>query len=106
MRCGAYSGRPVLGDTTFGVELTAPTSPVLALVLGFTAASIPCGPCTLVPSLDLLLPGNSPTPIPIPCAPNLIGESFYTQWLQFRASGCAILPDIGLSNSLMFTIGQ
>lgn len=106
MRCGAYSGRPVLGDATFGVELTAPTSPVLALVLGFTAASIPCGPCTLVPSLDLLLPGNSPTPIPIPCAPNLIGASFYTQWLQFRASGCAILPDIGLSNSLMFTIGQ
>jgi len=90
----------------FGAELVMPTAPVLALVIGFTTVPIPCGPCTLVPSLDLLLPGISPTPIPIPCDANLIGAELYTQWLQLRASGCPILPDIGLSNTLKFTIAQ
>ena len=101
-----YGGRPVLGDTTFRVEMASPTAPVLALVLGFAAAPIPCGPCTLVPSLDLLLPGVSPTPIPIPCAANLVGTELFTQWLQLRTAGCPLLPDIGLSNTLRFTIGQ
>lgn len=101
-----YSGTPVLGDSTFQVELVSPTSPVLALVVGFSAASIPCGPCTLVPSPDLVLPGVSPTPIPIPCDPNLVGAALFTQWLQFRPGGCPLLPGIGLSNSLQFTLGQ
>ncbi len=102
----SYHGQPVLGDSTFGVDLVSPTSPVLLLVVGFTAVNIQCGACTLVPSLDVVLPGVSPTSIPIPCEPGLIGADLFTQWIQFRPSGCPLLPDFGFSNCLQFTIAE
>ena len=101
-----YDGQPYLGSTTFSVQLFNPTAPILALIVGFTQVSVPCGPCTLVPALDMLLPGVSPTVATIPCDPNLIGADFYVQWLQFRPSGCSILPDFGFSNALQFTIAE
>jgi hypothetical protein len=102
----SYHGQPVLGDSTFGVDLVAPTSPVLLLVIGFSAANTTCGACTLVPSADILLPGASPTAIPIPCDPGFIGLSLYTQWVQYRPSGCPLFPDVGLSNCLRFTVAE
>ncbi len=99
-----YDGHCVLGNDTFSVSLAGPTSPILALIVGFSTAPLPCGPCTLIPSMDLVLPGASPTVIPIPCLPGLIGGEIYTQWLQWRPSGCPILPDLGTSNTLKFTI--
>jgi hypothetical protein len=101
-----WSGTPVLGSNTFALELLAPTSPILGLAIGFSQASLPCGPCTLVPSLDILLPGVTPTPFPIPHTPSLIDFEIFTQWLQLRPSGCPILPDIGLSQALKFTIKE
>lgn len=101
-----YDGNCVLGNDTFSVSLFAPTSPILALILGFTAAPLPCGPCTLIPSIDVILPGLSPTVIPIPCQPSLIGGELYTQWLQQRPSGCPNFPDWGVSNTLKFTIAE
>lgn len=102
----SYHGQPVLGDSTFGVDLVNPTSPALLLVVGFSAANTTCGACTLVPSADILLPGASPTAIPIPCDPGLISLSLYTQWVQYRPSGCPLFPDVGLSNCLRFTIAE
>jgi hypothetical protein len=102
----SYHGEPVLGDSTFGVDLVSPTSPLLLLVVGFSAANTTCGACTLVPQADVLLPGASPTSIPIPCDPGLIGASLYTQWIQYRPSGCPLFPSVGLSNCLRFTITE
>lgn len=101
-----YSGRPVLGDDTFALELAAPTAPIVALVVGFSAIGFPCGSCTLVPALDVVLPGVSPTPVPIPCQPSLIGAELYAQWLQLKPSDCPLLPFLANSNALKFTIGE
>ena len=100
-----YGGTPALG-TTFTIELASPTSPILALIIGFSQVPFACGPCTVVPSADILLPGASPTAVAVPNAPNLIGFSLYAQWLQLRQSGCPILPDFGFSNTLRFTIAE
>ncbi len=99
----SYSGRPVIG-TTFTIELIAPTSPVLALVVGFTPAPQVCGACTLVPSIDIVLPGVSPAAVAIPEGPALANVSLYAQWIQYRPSGCPTFPDIGCSNCLRFGI--
>ena len=101
-----YSGRPVLGDSTFALELLAPSAPVAALVVGFSAVNFPCGSCTLVPALDLVLAGVSPTPVPIPCQPGLIGTDLYTQWLLLKPSDCPLVPFLANSNTLKFTIGE
>ena len=100
-----YGGTPALG-TTFTIELASPTSPILALIIGFSQVPFACGPCTVVPSADILLPGATPTAVAVPNAPNLIGFSIYAQWLQLRQSGCPILPDFGFSNTLRFTIAE
>jgi hypothetical protein len=100
-----YSGTPALG-TTFTIDLSAPTFPVLALIAGFTQVPFACGPCTVIPSADLLLSPVNPTVIAIPNAPSLIGAELYTQWLQLRPSGCPILPDFGFTNALKFTIAE
>lgn len=102
-----YDGQCVLGNDTFSVSLFAPTSPILALLIGFTPAPLSCGPCTLIPSLDVVAFGAPSTVvIPIPCQSSLIGGELYTQWLQLRPSGCPIFPDLGLSNALKFTIAE
>lgn len=101
-----WSGEPVLGDSTFTVSLLAPTAPVLGLIVGFAPAAVPCGPCTLVASPDVVIATGPSLPIPIPCDASLIGAELYTQWLQFRAAGCPILPTLGLSNGLKFTIAE
>ncbi|MBL8755636.1 MAG: hypothetical protein JNK15_20240 [Planctomycetes bacterium] len=101
----SYSGTPVIG-TTFHIELLAPTAPVLALVVGFTSNPFACGPCTIVPSPDVLLAGGAPVPVDLPLDANLIGVSLYTQWLQWRQAGCSVLPDFGFSNALRFTIAE
>lgn len=101
-----YDGHCVLGNDTFSISLFSPTSPILALVVGFSAVPQQCGPCTLIPSIDAILPGISPMVIPIPCQPSLIGGELYTQWLQQRPSGCPNFPDWGVSNALKFTIAE
>ena len=100
-----YGGLPTLG-TTFTIELLAPTAPVLALIVGFTQSPLACGPCTIVPSPDLVLAGAGPVPVAVPLDANLIGFELYTQWLQLRPSGCPLLPDFGFSNTLKFTIAE
>ncbi|MBL8755227.1 MAG: hypothetical protein JNK15_18150 [Planctomycetes bacterium] len=100
-----YTGLPTLGQP-FSIQLSAPTFPVLALVVGFTQVPFVCGPCTVVPSADLLLSPVNPTVIAVPNAPTLIGAELYTQWLQLRPSGCPILPDFGFTNALKFTIAE
>lgn len=101
-----YSGEPVLGDSTFTVSLFSPTAPVLGLIVGFAPAAVPCGPCTLVASPDVVIATGPSLAIPIPCDASLIGAELFTQWLQFRAAGCPILPTLGLSNGLKFTIAE
>jgi len=101
-----WSGRPVLGDSTFTLDLVAPSAPIAALVIGFTRLDFACGACTLVPALDLVLAGVSPTPVPIPCEAGLIGADLYTQWLLVKPTDCPALPGIALSNALKFTIAE
>lgn len=101
-----YDGRPQLGDSTFAATLLSPTAPVLGLIVGFSQVAVPCGPCTLVAAPDVVLASAGTVPIPIPCDANLIGAELYTQWLQFRASGCPITPTLSLSNGLKFTITE
>lgn len=100
-----YTGLPTLG-TTFTIDLLNPTSPVLGLAVGFSQVGIACGACTLVGSMDILLPVASSAPVAVPCDANLIGFQLWSQWVQLRVSGCPILPTIGLSNCLKFTIGE
>ena len=101
-----YSGRPVLGDSTFALELLAPNAPIAALVIGFSTIDLPCGSCTLVPALDLVLAGVSPTPVPIPCDPSLIRAELHTQWLLLKPSDCPLVPMLATSNALRFTISE
>jgi len=100
-----YSGTPALG-TSFSIELASPTFPILALIVGFTQAPFACGPCTLVPAVDVLLSPVNPTILAVPNSPPLIGAELYTQWLQFRPSGCPLGPDYGVTNALKFTIAE
>ncbi|MEO6594960.1 MAG: hypothetical protein ABIP94_09440 [Planctomycetota bacterium] len=102
----SYSGTPVIGTDSFALSLIAPTSPIVALIVGFSQAGIPCGACTVMPALDVLLPGVSPTPFPIPADPALYNVEIFTQWIQFRPSGCPLIPELGLSNALKFTIRE
>lgn len=101
----SYNGTPALG-TTFTIELLSPTAPVLALIVGFTQAPLACGPCTIVPSADILLASPGLVNVTVPLAPELIGADLFTQWLQLRSSGCPLLPQFGFSNTLQFTIGE
>lgn len=101
-----HVGAPVLGNLDFQLTLTSPSAPVLALVIGLSNLSIPCGPCTLVPAADILAAGGGPVSLPLPCDLSYLGVTFYTQWLTLQPGGCAVLPDFGLSNALQFTIAE
>lgn len=101
-----YDGQPLLGDSTFAATLLNPTAPVLGLVVGFSQVAVPCGPCTLVAAPDVVLASAGTVAIPIPCDANLIGAELFTQWLQFRSSGCPIVPTLSVSNGLKFTIAE
>lgn len=101
-----YNGQPVLGSDDFEVLLLSPTSPVLAMVLGFSENPFACGPCTLVPSQDVIVPGLVSATIPIPCNPDLIRAELFVQWVQVRPSGCPAFAGYGLSNCLKFTIAE
>lgn len=100
----SYLGQPRLGDGSFALTLSLPTALVLAAVVGFTEVPLPCGPCTLIPNADIVLPGAGPHPIPIPCDPAWIGGTFTTQWLLFTPGGCPVLPDLAVSRAQRFTI--
>jgi hypothetical protein len=100
-----YSGTPTLG-TTFTMEIATPTHPTLALILGTSQIALSCGPCTIVPSPDVLLSGAGPFAVVVPTSPSLIGFELYTQWVQWRPSGCPLLPDLGFTNALKFTIAE
>ena len=102
----SYDGDAVLGNTNFQLVLANPVSLPLALILGFSAMSAPCGSCTIVPALDVLVPAANPYPVPIPCDPALVGVDLYAQWLLLKPSDCPILPDFAFSNTLRFTIGE
>ncbi len=99
-------GECVIGNSAFKLVLANPTVPALALIVGFSPLAAPCGSCTIVPSLDILLPGVSPTTLPIPCDPLLIGGNLYAQWMVLKASSCPLLPDFAFSNALRFSIGE
>lgn len=100
-----YSGTPALG-TTFTIELLAPTAPVLALIAGFSQSPIACGPCTIVPAADIVLSGPGPVAVTVPLDVNLIGFELYAQWVQWRATACPLLPLLGFSNTLKFTVAE
>jgi hypothetical protein len=99
-----YQGQPRLGDATFALTLSTPTALVLGAVVGFSEAQLPCGPCTLVPNLDLLLAGGGPHPIPIPCDPAWIGGRLTVQWLLLSPGGCPLVPDLAVSAAQRFVI--
>ena len=101
-----YNGQAVLGADDFEVLLLNPTAPVLALVLGFSANPFACGPCTLIPSQDVIVPSLVSATIPIPCVADLVGAELYVQWVQVRPSGCPIYAGYGLSNCLKFTVAE
>jgi hypothetical protein len=101
-----FNGDAVLGSTDFELVLASPVSLPLILVLGFGNLSAPCGSCTIVPTLDILLPAINPYPLAIPCDPLLVGVDLYTQWVLLKPSDCPILPDLAFSNALRFTIGE
>ena len=101
-----YDGQPVLGADDFEVLLFNPTAPVLAMVIGFSESPFACGPCTLVPSQDVIMPGLVSATIPIPCAADLIRAELYVQWVQVRPSGCTLFAGYGVSNCLKFTIAE
>jgi len=103
---GSWSGDPVIGESTFAFHLMSPTAPILALIVGLSNISVPCGGCTIVPALDILLPGNTPNPLPLPCDVTLIGVDVWAQWLLLKPSTCPILPDFSFSRALKFTIGE
>jgi len=102
----SYLGAPVIGSSDFQLVLQNPSAPVLALLIGLSNISLPCGPCTLVPALDIVASGANPNPLLLPCDVSYLGVQFYTQWLLFAPGGCPILPDFALSNALKFTIGE
>lgn len=102
----SYDGDAVLGNANFQLVLANPVSLPLALVIGFSAMSAPCGSCTIVPTPDILVPAANPYSAPIPCDPALVGVGVYAQWLLLKPSDCPILPDFAFSNALRFTIGE
>jgi hypothetical protein len=89
-----------------GAVLLNPTSPVLAMVLGFSENPFACGPCTLIPSQDVIVPGFVSATIPIPCNPDLIRAELFVQWVQVRPSGCPAFAGYGVSNCLKFTVAE
>jgi hypothetical protein len=101
-----YLGEPVLGNQSFAFTITSPSALVLALIVGLSQAPLPCGPCTLVPSMDVLLGGATSVALPIPCDSSLLGAELFTQWLLFQPGGCAIVPEIALSNAMRYTISD
>jgi len=101
----SYTGAPLIG-TTLTLELIAPTAPVLGLIVGFSPAPLACGPCTLVPSVDVLVGGSGPVPIAVPFDPSFLGAELFAQWLQWRQAGCPLASDYGVSNTLKFTFAE
>jgi hypothetical protein len=101
----SYGGTPAIG-TTFTIDLLAPTAPILALVIGFASTPFACGPCTLVPRADIVLPPVNPTAITLPLEPGLLGIDLIAQWVQARPCGCAAFAGLGLANALRFSIGE
>ncbi len=101
-----YNGNATIGATDFQLVVGNPVSLPLILVLGFGNLSAPCGSCTIVPTLDILLPATNPFTLSMPCDPLLVGQSLYTQWVLLKPSDCPILPDLAFTNALRFTIGE
>jgi len=101
-----HYGELVIGNPDFQFVLASPTVPPLALILGLSSINLSCGGCTIVPSLDIVLPGISPTTFAMPCDPLLIGANLWTQWILLKPSSCPILPDFSFTNALRFTIGE
>lgn len=103
-----YTSGPAIGNQDFAFVLANPSGLALALVIGLSPISVPCGPCTIVPALDIILPGISPNPLPLPCDLTLLGLDVFAQWALWKPgfAGCPILPDIAFSNALRFTIGE
>ncbi|MFO1077836.1 MAG: hypothetical protein U1E73_08935 [Planctomycetota bacterium] len=100
-----YTGTPVIGSG-FTMDLLSPTGPVVALVVGFSATPLGCGPCTLVPSPDLMLGALTSAHVTLPFDPGLIGLDLIAQWVQWRPGGCPLYPTLGVSNALKFTIAE
>ncbi|MBL8748491.1 MAG: hypothetical protein JNK78_04975 [Planctomycetes bacterium] len=110
--CGAgtgvvdHVGSPVLGDSTFALALTGASAPVIGVVIGLSELSAPCGPCTIVPALDIVLGGGGPHPIPVPCDLSWLGLQFWSQWVLLVPGGCSLVPDLGFSSARRYTIGD
>lgn len=101
-----HQGAPVLGDPTFALSLASPSAPVLGAIVGLSQVALPCGPCTLVPNLDIVMAGPGPHVLPMACDTSWLGVQFWTQWLLLAPGGCPIVPDFALSDAQRFTIGE
>lgn len=101
-----HIGDAVIGNLDFQLTLQSPSAPVLALVVGLSNLTLPCGPCALIPAMDLVAGGGSTIALPLPCDVSYLGVTFYSQWLLMQPGGCALFPDYGLSNALRFTIAE
>jgi len=99
-----HAGAPRLGDEDFAFTLTAPTAPVVGLVIGLSSNPAPCGPCTLVPNPDVIVFGSGPFALPIPCDTNWLGGQIWAQWILDTPGGCPSLPSYSVSSAQRFTI--
>lgn len=101
---------PIVGDT-FLIHLNSARPQSIAFLLfGFQQINLPLPPCTLLctPDIIVALPtdaaGSATLPIGLPFLPELLGFSFYNQWLVPDPS----LPGVGVatSNGGCATIGS
>ena len=98
----------VIGNQDFYLSVwDAPANTPTWLALSLATANLPCGPCTLIPSLGPLgvsvaigntdSLGNADIAAPIPNIPQLAGAVMYEQWLFLNGGGCF---QFELSNAL------
>ncbi|HKB14571.1 MAG TPA: hypothetical protein VKF62_00820, partial [Planctomycetota bacterium] len=108
------NGPVAVGNSTFQFTLAGADAGAAGgiLVVGSFLLNFNCASCTLKPNFGFtpfvaVGGGAAQFPLPIPCAAELVGATFYAQWavLPASASPCALAPDLALSDAVSVTIG-
>lgn len=100
-----------LGNSTFGVRVSAPAAAPIGLFLfGFGGVSLPCGSCTAV-NPAVLVPavlnvGTATFPIPVPCNSVFLGYQLDAQVgvLHTVTNVCPLLDTLSLSQARRLTL--